>query len=74
MRNGILAGYRDTVGSPHDRRSFAYFCSSSDSGASALYRYLSASHTNIGRDADSKAYGFSAIYKIRLSAFPQSTK
>ena len=64
MKNGILAGYRDTVGSFHDRRSFASFWSSSASGASALGRPLYYSYATVYRGADSKALGFSAIYKI----------
>ena len=57
--NGLLAGYRFTDGSFYYLSSYSYFWSSLQSGTSAWNRYLDSGKTTVGRNLDSKAFGFS---------------
>lgn len=59
IKNPIFAGNRNTDGSFGYRSSYAYFWSSSQSGADAWHRYLSSSYATVIRYTNSKAYGFS---------------
>ncbi|MBU4142280.1 fibrobacter succinogenes major paralogous domain-containing protein [Patescibacteria group bacterium] len=59
MPNLVLAGYRHTNGSFFIRGAFAYFWSSTESGATAWTRNLISADATVYRNAGDKAYGFS---------------
>ncbi len=56
---GILAGYRSTSGTFDNQGIYAYFWSSTESGANAWNRFLNSSYTTVYRYAFDKAFGFS---------------
>ncbi len=55
---GLPAGYRSTSGSTN-LMTYTILWSSSDGGVGAWDRHLSYDYTNVGRDRNDKAYGFS---------------
>jgi uncharacterized protein (TIGR02145 family) len=57
--SAVGAGYRGTDGSFYYRSAYAYFWSSSVSGASAVDRHLYCTEARVSRAANSAAYGFS---------------
>ncbi|MBU4368116.1 fibrobacter succinogenes major paralogous domain-containing protein [Patescibacteria group bacterium] len=59
MPNLILAGYRDTDGTFYGRGTYAYFWSSTESGATAWYRDLDSANATVYRHTYGKANGFS---------------
>jgi hypothetical protein len=59
MKNIVFTGYHSTDGSFYYSTTGTAFWSSSKSGADAWLRYLSLSYATVGRDANSKANGFS---------------
>lgn len=55
----LLAGHRNTDGSFYNRGTYAYFWSSTESGASAWLRILSSGISTVNRATNDKAFGFS---------------
>ena len=65
QRAGVLAGYRNPVGSFGNRGYAAYFWSSSESGTLAWVRYLNYSVASVYRTTFDKKNNFSAIYEVK---------
>jgi len=56
---GVLAGYRNTDGTFSSRGASTVFWSSSGSGSTAWNRHLNSGYTQVSRNTNSKALGFS---------------